>query len=736
MTKLITLYFSGDFENGFEITLRDEGVNPSQDVASLPSNPTLSEKYEVWRQSYLKDLDSPRGKQIDDEFSDITTGIQNCKDSYTDLQDSFKSWLQASGGERCRSFIREKLSSLKGNEPEARIVIQTDDPKLAQLPWHEWEDDLFKGLCYYGRAVITVGPKTFQPPNLISDIREKDQVRILAIIGDSDQIDTEYDRDMFVQCASRAETDIQFEQPQTREELQRHLDQEWHIFFFAGHSASDEDRRLGRFYLKKDCVEIEDLKYAISKALENGLQLAIFNSCDGLGLANQLAELYMPQCIVMREEIPDKVAQAFLQSFLTAFAKKRKSLYSSVLEARLSLRRFEDDYPGVVSLPVIYQNSSVAPLSWDDLVDEPIIIIPPDADDIDDDGKNPKKLNEFQKAIYNSFDELKIRSLSDYQRLAEQERSMLNQEILTKMIGLGGEPDQLLELNHVNTRFPKNQILEARQGLQKPWDILHRNTAVYSDHSLIGIAPIKNVERKSVSHSVLPDDKFDERTINLLLQHRSLIEIGKMSIVPEVVKMVGTDFKEKVLFNVQELDTIKVDLTDQVVKRFFLKEGKMLKREGTLVFKSPNSGGLPLEQIMEIIEVVDPKAYDYFQTHLKNTITSINPEDDTQGLRHALRAVDEGILELDRKYESAKRQYESVKRKSSKTTVMATGSGVLAVALYTAGIDIMSFIAAAFAGSSLSSLTYFIPGSDPIPDEIRQSPFFIPWLIHHQSQSA
>ena len=346
---------------------------------------------------------------------------------------------------------------------------------------------------------------------------------------------------------------------------------------------------------------------------------------------------------------------------------------------------------------------------------------------MDDDEKiKTKKLNEFQKDIYDTFDLLRISSLAHYQTLAEQERLALNKEILNKMIGLGGSPNELLELNHVNTRFPNSLLRKAiHQGQQEPWDILHRKTAVYSDHSLICIAPITTAERQYAS-SVAQDQSIDEKTINLLLQHRSLIEIGKMSIVPEVVKIVGEDFREKPIFNAQKLDTVKVDLHDPVIKGFFFKEGKMLKREGTLVFNSPHSAGLPLEQIMEIIEGHYPEKYKDFQKHLKLTMSSINPEDDTNALKYALRAVDEGIRALDAKYESAK-------RKSSQTTVRAVGSGALAVVLYTAGVDVMSFIAAAFAGSSVSSLVSFIPGSDPIPEEIRQSPFFIPWLIHHQS---
>jgi hypothetical protein len=39
-----------------------------------------------------------------------------------------------------------------------------------------------------------------------------------------------------------------------------------------------------------------------------------------LGLAKHLASLHIPKIIVMREPVPDLVAQEFLKNFLTAFA--------------------------------------------------------------------------------------------------------------------------------------------------------------------------------------------------------------------------------------------------------------------------------------------------------------------------------------------------------------------------------------------------------------------------------
>ncbi|MHC5746735.1 MAG: CHAT domain-containing protein [Nostoc sp.] len=75
------------------------------------------------------------------------------------------------------------------------------------------------------------------------------------------------------------------------------------------------------------------MKHGLKKAIESGLHLAIFNSCDGLGLAEALEDLHIPQVIVMREPVPDLVAQEFLKHFLTEFS-NGQSLYSALREAR------------------------------------------------------------------------------------------------------------------------------------------------------------------------------------------------------------------------------------------------------------------------------------------------------------------------------------------------------------------------------------------------------------------
>jgi hypothetical protein len=117
---------------------------------------------------------------------------------------------------------------------------------------------------------------------------------------------------------------------------------------------------------------VSPLKAGLEKAIEHGLQLAILNSCDGLKLAEDLADLNIPQVIVMREPVPDRAAQQFLKFFLKAFS-SGESLYLAVRQARKRLHEtgWDDNCPGVSWLPVIYQNPTVGALNWSSYLEPP-----------------------------------------------------------------------------------------------------------------------------------------------------------------------------------------------------------------------------------------------------------------------------------------------------------------------------------------------------------------------------
>ncbi|MEO0647243.1 MAG: CHASE2 domain-containing protein, partial [Cyanobacteria bacterium J06650_10] len=153
--------------------------------------------------------------------------------------------------------------------------------------------------------------------------------------------------------------------------------QGWDILFFAGHSQSREVCGLDGESLYKEgrgeillneteSLTMTQLKHALRRAIDRGLNTAIFNSCDGLGLASDLAELHIPQVLVMREPVPDQVAHSFLEGFLAAFA-RGIPFYVAVREARERLEGLESRFPCATWLPVIVQNLAEVPPTWGSL---------------------------------------------------------------------------------------------------------------------------------------------------------------------------------------------------------------------------------------------------------------------------------------------------------------------------------------------------------------------------------
>jgi energy-coupling factor transporter ATP-binding protein EcfA2 len=124
-------------------------------------------------------------------------------------------------------------------------------------------------------------------------------------------------------------------------------------------------------------LTISELQEGLKKAKSRGLQLAIFNSCDGMGLALKLQELRIPQVIVMREPVPDEVAHKFLRYFLEEYVQGQQSLYLAERSARLRLEEGQQAiFLGASWLPVIFQLPAAAPPTWQDLGRRPTTLCP------------------------------------------------------------------------------------------------------------------------------------------------------------------------------------------------------------------------------------------------------------------------------------------------------------------------------------------------------------------------
>jgi CHASE2 domain-containing sensor protein len=352
VSKLVILKFGvGKFAEGFPVTLQIgmENTRPfSEVIAELPPAPELPPIFDRWQAIYRSlDLSS---RPIGIPKSASLGGIEACRQVTGQLRQHLNHWLQAA------SFrpIREKwLEKLQPTEP-IRVILQTSDLQLQKLPWHLW--DLIERYPHAEVAFST----TYEQVHCSTDAAPS--VNILAILGDSTGIDIKTDRAILERLPDATITFLV--EPPRKDLTDQIWEQNWDILFFAGHSSSSGTSETGRIYINPtENLTIDELRYALRKAVTRGLKLAIFNSCDGLGLAREFADLQIPQMIVMREPVPDRVAQEFLKYFLEAFS-RNEPLYLAVREARERLQALEGQFPCASWLPVIYQNLAEPPMTW------------------------------------------------------------------------------------------------------------------------------------------------------------------------------------------------------------------------------------------------------------------------------------------------------------------------------------------------------------------------------------
>ncbi|XGV98369.1 MAG: CHASE2 domain-containing protein [Leptolyngbya sp. BL-A-14] len=365
MSQLVVLNLGkGSLQQGFPAAIaqfwQTDHAIPMQFTGALPSAPELDALYKRWQRLYEAlslGMQWRQNRTLQPEFElDEADVTQVSKVEFAQLCQELKQqlnrWLNADSFRN----IDQKLRAHLALTDEIRLVITADSDPVLRLPWCLWQffDD-------YARAELALSPPDFARSLQTPSNTPKRNIRILAVLGDRQGIDTAHDQALLKQLPH---ADLTFLVEPSRSQFTQALwESGWDMLFFAGHSSSQGEGQLQ--INPTETLTIDQLKYGLRKAIEQGLKLAIFNSCDGLGLARALADLHSPQVIVMREPVPDRVAQAFLKHFLAAFSQGR-SLYLAVREAREKLQDLESDFPCATWLPVICQNPAELPPTWQD----------------------------------------------------------------------------------------------------------------------------------------------------------------------------------------------------------------------------------------------------------------------------------------------------------------------------------------------------------------------------------
>lgn len=365
--KVMLSFGEGNLNDGFPSILAqifaETGQLSVQSSGQLPPCSELLEFYIEWKLMYEASLGITR--KLQKKPTQITNFSRlDFNNSTKKLEEHLNKWLIS------EQFIPiDRILQRNFNQSDQlQVIIQSQNPDVRRLPWHLWDF-----INSYPKAEIALSSpsserilKTTVTRNRIRNFSTR-KIRILSVLGGDKGINLERDKQLLTQLdAETTFTKTTSIVKPNYQELEEQLwsKQGWDILCFSGHSSSEMDGNTGYIYINDtEKLTISYLKNGLKTAIERGLQMAIFNSCDGLGLANQLAELHIPQIIVFREPVPDVVAQEFLKNFLTAFA-SGKSFYLAVREAREKLEGLENYFPCASWLPVICQNPAEVPPTW------------------------------------------------------------------------------------------------------------------------------------------------------------------------------------------------------------------------------------------------------------------------------------------------------------------------------------------------------------------------------------
>ncbi|WP_248277108.1 CHAT domain-containing protein [Brasilonema octagenarum] len=361
-------------KKGFQVTLKETNRDDEIEGHLLPLPQEIDPTQETsafcrWQLGYREEED------VRSSYTRITPiGIKHSSpEEYAkyaeDVKTYLNQWLNSGDNEwlRIRDALVAICSRLNSASDEVGILLDVKDINLCRLPLQEW--NFIENHCPQAEIAFRL-PKSKDGKPSIHPLSSS-KIRILVVVGWNNDINTDQDLKE-IQGLEELGAEVKYlEQPKHDVLCDALWDQQgYHIFVYIGHSISKEDGQIGWIKVnEQEDLSIEDVKNALKEAINKGLQLAIFNSCDGLGLANQLAHLHLPQSIVMREPVPDQVAVKFLKYFFKEFT-HGKSLFAAVHRSRKRLEDvFKSRYPGVHWLPVICVSHSVKkPLTWQDLI--------------------------------------------------------------------------------------------------------------------------------------------------------------------------------------------------------------------------------------------------------------------------------------------------------------------------------------------------------------------------------
>ena len=253
--------------------------------------------------------------------------------------------------------IRREIALSATQLSRVDLLIRCDSLEMMKLPWESWQIGTEFGATNPIRIVRTSAnlQASQQPP--IS----RQRARILVILGDDTGLEFQAERIAVQKLSPQAEVEfVGWRANQTSGDLKTAICQAiadkrgWDILFFAGHSNETVITGGELAISPNTSILVSEIAQYLQIAQQRGLQFAIFNSCNGLSIAESLLNLGLNQVAVMREPIHNEVAKEFLIQFLRHLAE-----YQDVQAAMLAACQFLKleknlTYPSAYLIPSLF----------------------------------------------------------------------------------------------------------------------------------------------------------------------------------------------------------------------------------------------------------------------------------------------------------------------------------------------------------------------------------------------
>ncbi|MBL1177177.1 CHASE2 domain-containing protein [Pantanalinema sp. GBBB05] len=334
-------------------------------TAKLPYLPTLTTLYQNWQQAYLNFYQSAVRARVGKSGTLPKPEIDwraKLVQAEAKLLAEFHLWLsQAELLEMRREIARAAQDT---DRAVVDVFLTCDSVELERLPWEVWEP----GTEFAAKKTIRIART---PARIRADRQQRQRqgkMRVLAILGDDTGLNFQADQAAVKSLAHLAEIHfVGWQQGEGTTDLKETIRQTiaaepgWDILFFAGHSNEAALTGGELAIAPNQSIFLSEIAPQLVLAKERGLQLAIFNSCRGLSLAQTLVDLGLSQVAVMREPIHNLVAQEFLVRFVQSLS-EFKDGHEALLDACKYLKLEKNlTYPSAYLIPSLFRHPDSAP---------------------------------------------------------------------------------------------------------------------------------------------------------------------------------------------------------------------------------------------------------------------------------------------------------------------------------------------------------------------------------------